>query len=110
MLLKNYEVLWNEAYYTVGISDNRGLKGKIILKTDSTELEAEPGVRDNDIFQSGISFINPVLIPGKKISICNEPQPLRFRRIASDSPWERQPLPIFSLNGPLQALTEASCR
>ena len=67
--LKNYEVLWNEAYYTIGISDNRGLKGKIILKTDMTELEAEPGVRDNDIFQSGISFINPVLIPGKKINI-----------------------------------------
>jgi inner membrane protein len=34
-----------------------------------TELEAEPGVRDNDIFQSGISFINPVLIPGKKTSL-----------------------------------------
>jgi inner membrane protein len=67
--LKNFEVLWNEAYYTIGISDNRGLKGKIILKTDSTELEAEPGVRDNDIFQSGISFINPVLIPGKKITL-----------------------------------------
>ena len=67
--LKNYEVLWNEAYYTIGISDNRGLKGKIILKTDMTELEAEPGVRDNDIFQSGISFINPVLIQGKKINI-----------------------------------------
>jgi inner membrane protein len=68
-VLKNYEVLWNEAYYTVGISDNRGLKGKIILKTDSTELEAEPGVRDNDIFQSGISFISPVLIPGSKVSL-----------------------------------------
>jgi inner membrane protein len=68
-VLKNYEVLWNEAYYTVGISDNRGLKGKIILKTDSMELEAEPGVRDNDIFQSGISFISPVLIPGSKVSI-----------------------------------------
>ena len=68
-VLKNYEVLWNEAYYTAGISDNRGLKGKIILKTDSTELEAEPGVRDNDIFQSGISFISPVLIPGSKVSI-----------------------------------------
>lgn len=67
--LKNYEVLWNEAYYTVGISDNRGLKGKIILKTDSAELEAEPGVRDNDLFQSGISFINPGLTPGKKVSI-----------------------------------------
>jgi inner membrane protein len=67
--LKNYEVLWHEAYYTIGISDNRGLKGRIILKTDTTELEAEPGVRDNDIFQSGISFINPVLIPGKKIAL-----------------------------------------
>jgi inner membrane protein len=68
-VLKNYEVLWNEAYYTAGISDNRGLKGRIILKTDSTELEAEPGVRDNDIFQSGISFVSPVLIPGNKVSI-----------------------------------------
>lgn len=67
-MLKNYTILWNEAYYTLGITDNRGLKGKIILKTDLTELEAEPGVRDNDIFQSGISFINPVLIPGKKIT------------------------------------------
>jgi len=67
--LDNYEILWSEAYYTVGISDNRGLKGKIILKTDSTDLEAEPGVRDNDLFQSGISFINPVLIPGNKVSL-----------------------------------------
>ena len=64
----NSEILWNEAYYTVGISDNRGLKGKINLKSDTTTLEAEPGVRDNDIFQSGISFIKPVLLPGKKIS------------------------------------------
>jgi inner membrane protein len=68
-LLKNYEVLWNEAYYTAGISDNRGLKGRIFLKTDSTELEAEPGVRDNDLFQSGISFINPVIIPGKNVKL-----------------------------------------
>jgi inner membrane protein len=66
--LKNYEVLWSEAYYTAGTSDNRGLKGKIILKTDATELEAEPGVRDNDIFQSGISFIKPVLVPGNKVN------------------------------------------
>lgn len=66
--LKNFEILWNEAYYTVGISDNRGLKGQIILKTDSTDLDAEPGVRDNDIFQSGISFINPVLKPGNKVN------------------------------------------
>jgi inner membrane protein len=67
-VLKNYEILWNEAYYTVGITDNRGLKGKIILKTDSTALEAEPGVRDNDVFQSGITFISPVLKPGSRVA------------------------------------------
>lgn len=67
--LKNYEILWNEAYFTAGITDNRGVKGKIILKADSAQLEAEPGVRDNDIFLSGITFTNPILIPGKKINI-----------------------------------------
>jgi inner membrane protein len=67
--LKNHEILWNEAYYTIGISDNRGLKGKIIMKIDLAELEAEPGVRDNDLFQSGISFDAPGLVPGKKITI-----------------------------------------
>ena len=66
--LKNCEIQWSEAYYSTGISDNRGLKGRIILKTDSAGLEAEPGVRDNDLFQSGITFSNPVLIPGKKVS------------------------------------------
>ena len=58
--MKNYEILWSEAYYSVGVSDNRGLKGRIILKTDSAELEAEPGIRDQDIFRSGISFLSPV--------------------------------------------------
>lgn len=66
-VLKNHEILWDEAYYTAGISDNRGLKGNIILKVDTTELEAEPGVKDNDIFQSGITFISPALIPGNRV-------------------------------------------
>ena len=26
------EILWKEAYYTIGISDNRGLKGEVISK------------------------------------------------------------------------------
>ncbi len=65
--LKSHDILWNEAYYTVGISDNRGIKEKVILITDSTETEAEPGVRDKDIFNSGISFISPALIPGSKV-------------------------------------------
>lgn len=50
------EILWNEAYYTMGISDNRGLKGEIILKTDSVTLEAIPGLKDGDLFSTGVSF------------------------------------------------------
>jgi inner membrane protein len=50
------EILWNDSYYTTGISDNRGLKGKIFLKSDSSELEAIPGMKDHDLFNSGISF------------------------------------------------------
>jgi inner membrane protein len=50
------EILWKEAYYTMGISDNRGLKGGIFLKTDSVLLEAVPGLKDSDLFSTGISF------------------------------------------------------
>jgi inner membrane protein len=50
------EILWKEAYYTMGISDNRGLKGGIFLKTDSVLLEAVPGLKDGDLFSTGISF------------------------------------------------------
>jgi inner membrane protein len=50
------EILWKEAYYTMGISDNRGLKGGIFLKTDSLLLEAIPGLKDGDLFSTGVSF------------------------------------------------------
>jgi len=50
------EILWKDAYYTTGISDNRGIKGKILLKTDSVTMEAIPGLKDPDLFKSGISF------------------------------------------------------
>jgi inner membrane protein len=53
---ENSEILWKEAYYTAGISDNRGLKGKISLKTDTLVREAVPGLKDHDLFTSGISF------------------------------------------------------
>ena len=50
------EILWNDSYFTMGISDNRGLKGGVFLKTDSANLEAVPGLKDADLFSSGISF------------------------------------------------------
>jgi inner membrane protein len=50
------EILWNEAYYTIGISDNRGLKGRVSLKTDSVVTDAVPGLKDTELFASGITF------------------------------------------------------
>ncbi len=64
---KGYEVLWDGAYYTAGISDNRGLKGDIKMTIDSVTLSAEPGVRDRDLFESGFSFTSPVHSEGQKI-------------------------------------------
>jgi len=58
------EILWDEAYYTVGISDNRGLKGDIAMLAGAKTLRAEPGVKDRDIFTSGISFAESELEPG----------------------------------------------
>ena len=50
------EILWKEAYFTLGISDNRGIKGGIILKTGNSSIDAVPGLKDIEVFNSGISF------------------------------------------------------
>jgi inner membrane protein len=50
------EILWKDAYYTMGISDNRGLKGAVFLITDSVTHEAIPGLKDADVFSTGITF------------------------------------------------------
>jgi len=62
------EILWKESYFTVGISDNRGLKGGVALKTDSTDIEAIPGLEDTELFASGITFPSELHSANKKIN------------------------------------------
>jgi inner membrane protein len=50
------EILWSQAYYTLGISDNRGIRGTVSLKSGSRSTDAVPGVPDTEVFTSGISF------------------------------------------------------
>jgi inner membrane protein len=50
------ELLWDEAYYSMGLSDNRGIRGDVLLKTDSSVIEAVPGLKETDLFSSGITF------------------------------------------------------
>jgi inner membrane protein len=62
-----FEYFPEKAYFTVGISDNRGLKGDLILEIDSLSLQAEPGVMDNELFFSGVSF--PINLEGSEQKI-----------------------------------------
>jgi inner membrane protein len=67
-LTDNDEILWKESYFTMGISDNRGLKGDVVFKSDSSLLEAIPGLTDSEVFSSGISFPSGLSGQNKKIS------------------------------------------
>jgi len=51
-----YTFDWDHAYFTLGVSDNKGLKDDIVLEVDGKRVAAEPGAMDNDISESGISF------------------------------------------------------
>lgn len=63
----NYDILWNEAYLTLGVTDNRGLKGDVVINAAGRDLHAEPGVRDRDIFSSGVSFSFPLEANGDQL-------------------------------------------
>lgn len=55
-----YTYDWKRAYFSVGVSDNKGLKDKIVLISDGLSVEAEPGTVQTDVFQKGISFPFPI--------------------------------------------------
>lgn len=61
------EILWKESYFTLGISDNRGLRGKVEFNAGAKMVEALPGLRDQDVHDGGITF--PCPIDGAGISI-----------------------------------------
>jgi inner membrane protein len=54
------EILWQESYFTLGITDNRGVKGSVAMKTGNSSVDAVPGLRDVEVFSSGISFPFPM--------------------------------------------------
>lgn len=64
---EKHEVRWNEAYFTIGISDNRGIKGSVQMNVSETTVEAMPGLKDTDLFKSGITF--PAVITEQSTTI-----------------------------------------
>lgn len=53
---ENSELMWDDCYYTIGISDNRGLKGPVSMNAGPSVIEAVPGLRDSEVFPTGITF------------------------------------------------------
>jgi inner membrane protein len=63
--LQPSDMLWNEAYACVNISDPRGLKQAIKLNWNNTEQELNPGMPDQVLFTN--SFSVPVKIDSSNI-------------------------------------------
>lgn len=55
------EILYNQAFLTVGISDLRGIKNEIALSWGNKQLEVKPGSRINDLIYSGFTVDLPEL-------------------------------------------------
>jgi inner membrane protein len=45
---------WDAAYFTIGISDMRGIKNLPELVVNNQKCKVEPGVADNDLFGRGL--------------------------------------------------------
>ncbi len=56
--LNDYEVLWDEAFLTISISDLRGIKQKVIVNWDGQEIQVEPGSLIPGLVHSGITVNN----------------------------------------------------
>ncbi len=54
--LQNARYNWDAAYFTIGVSDMRGIKNLPELVVNGQKCKVEPGVADTDLFQSGITI------------------------------------------------------
>ncbi len=59
------EILWYEAFLTIGIPDMRGINKNINIEWNSSELDISPGVKSKDIVTSGLTASVRVR-PGEK--------------------------------------------
>lgn len=53
--LQNANYNWGAAYFTIGVTDMRGIKNLPELMINGQKCPVEPGVADTDLFQSGIT-------------------------------------------------------
>ena len=58
------DILWEDAFVTIGISDMKGIQDIISLSWNNTSIEPNPGIPTNDVIDKGISA--PVVLDPQK--------------------------------------------
>ncbi len=58
------DILWNDAFVAIGISDMKGIQDLISLKWNDSTIEPNPGIATNDVLDAGISA--PISVDPKK--------------------------------------------
>lgn len=59
-------ILWDKAHISLGITDMRGIKEKIVVVFNGTEYKSEPGLKTSDIAAAGVSTTGELPLPGEK--------------------------------------------
>ncbi|HPG29841.1 MAG TPA: cell envelope integrity protein CreD [bacterium] len=54
------DILWNDAFISIGVSDMRGIKNYVNMSWNGDTLSFNPGIETNDVLASGISAKFPV--------------------------------------------------
>lgn len=56
--MQGYEILWDEAFITINISDLRGIKEKVYVNWNGSDIAVEPGSKIPELIPSGITVNN----------------------------------------------------
>jgi inner membrane protein len=54
--LNDYTYEWDQAYVSLGVSDNKGIRDKVEMTFNKDVIGAQPGAGQTDLFEKGISF------------------------------------------------------
>lgn len=53
--ISNQEIMWKDAFLSLGITDMKGIKDTIKIKWNDSDLTANPGIKSDDVLCSGVS-------------------------------------------------------
>lgn len=56
--LNGNQILWDEAFLTINVSDLRGIKDKVLVNWNGEEMPVEPGTQIPELVNSGITVNN----------------------------------------------------